>query len=81
MKSTSQNLDQSIVDHSCILICLRTGLDIASWDEILDLTCSTHSPELELTLPILARLLSACWIYTISGSIHHEHCVRKGAVG
>jgi len=23
-----------------------------------------------------ARLLSVCWIYTISGSTHHEHCVR-----
>lgn len=75
MKSTSQSLGQSIVDRLCIPIGLRMGLEVASWNEILDLTCSTYSPELELPQLILARLLSACWIYTILGSIHHEHRV------
>ena len=80
MKSTGQSLDQSILDRLCVLSGLPIGLEVASWNEILDVTCSTQSPEMELPKPILARLLSACWIYTISGSIHHEHCVWKGAV-
>ena len=75
MKSTGQSLDQSIVDRLCVLSGLLMGLEVASWNEVLELTCSTHSPELELPQPILARLLSACWIYTISGLIHHKHCV------
>jgi hypothetical protein len=44
MKSTRPSLDQSIVDRLCILIGLRTGLEVTSWNEILDPTCSTHSP-------------------------------------
>lgn len=44
MKSTSQSLDQSIVDRLCVLSGLLMGLEVASWNEILDLTCSTHSP-------------------------------------
>ena len=75
MKSTSQSLDQSIVDRLCVLSGLLMGLEVASWNEILELTYSTQSPEMELPQPILARLLSACWIYTISGSIHHKHYV------
>ena len=65
MKSTSQSLDQSIVGCLCFLSGLPVGLEVTSWNEILDLTCSPCSTELELTQPILARLLSPCWIYTI----------------
>lgn len=53
MKSTSQSLDQSIVDRLCVLSGLLMGLEVTSWNEILDLTCSPCSPELELPQQIL----------------------------
>ena len=59
MKSTSQSLDQSIVGRLCILIGLRTGLEVVSWNEILDLTCPTRSPgSRALTLDSVSRSIS-----------------------